>query len=246
MPRKRKEQSDNYSKAFPSALRELMDAKRTTQNELADYLDKSRQAISYYCDGSSSPDWETIVRIAEFFDVSTDYLLGISDIKSRDVTIHSIVNGTGISENVAISLTELHKQDHENISALLKVFLQKDDNSIDDNTPVLQLLKPRAIITLIDILLNCVLLHEQLQQDFLSIHQSADLLFTLIDEYRNRLGDDAICIGGFDDRIIPRSDYIRFKAHEISRIIELELVKYAISFQSDELKETLQNNNTGE
>lgn len=76
MPRKRKEQSENYSKAFPSTLRKLMDEKKTTQNELADYLDKTRQAISYYCDGSSSPDWETIVKVANFFDVSTDYLLG--------------------------------------------------------------------------------------------------------------------------------------------------------------------------
>lgn len=76
MPRKRKEQSDNYNKAFPTALRKLMDYKKTTQNELAEYLQKTRQSISYYCDGSSSPDWETLVKIADYFDVSTDYLLG--------------------------------------------------------------------------------------------------------------------------------------------------------------------------
>lgn len=76
MPRKRKEQSDNYNKAFPKSIRELMEKRKTTQNELADYLQKTRQAVSYYCDGSSSPDWETLVKIADYFDVSTDYLLG--------------------------------------------------------------------------------------------------------------------------------------------------------------------------
>lgn len=84
MPRKRKEQSDNYYKAFPSAMRELMNQRNTTQNELADYLQKSRQAISYYCDGSSSPDWETIVKIADYFNVSTEYLLGRTKDKNRN------------------------------------------------------------------------------------------------------------------------------------------------------------------
>ena len=84
MPRKRnelKEQNDNYNKAFPTAMRELM--KKTTQAELAGYLSKTRQAITYYCDGSSSPDWETIVKIANYFNVSTDYLLGLTDEPSR-------------------------------------------------------------------------------------------------------------------------------------------------------------------
>ena len=77
MPRKRneqKEQNENYSKAFPTVMRYLMQT--TTQAELAGYLSKTRQSITYYCDGSSSPDWETLVKIADYFDVTTDYLLG--------------------------------------------------------------------------------------------------------------------------------------------------------------------------
>ncbi len=84
MPRKRTEQkvqTENYLKAFPTVMRELM--KKTTQAELAAYLSKSRQSITYYCDGSSSPDWETLVKIADFFDVSTDYLLGRTNDPSR-------------------------------------------------------------------------------------------------------------------------------------------------------------------
>lgn len=77
MPRKRNEQkknTENYNKAFPTMMRQLVE--KTTQAELAAYLSKTRQAITYYCDGSSSPDWETLAKIADFFDVSTDYLLG--------------------------------------------------------------------------------------------------------------------------------------------------------------------------
>jgi len=85
MPRKRKEQLDgsNFKKAFPTAMRKLMEDRGVTQNALADYIGKTRQAVSYYCDGSSSPDWETLAKIAEFFDVSTDYLVGRTDEPSR-------------------------------------------------------------------------------------------------------------------------------------------------------------------
>ena len=99
MPRKRneqKEQNENYNKAFPTVMRHLMQT--TTQAELAGYLSKTRQSITYYCDGSSSPDWETLVKIADFFDVSTDYLLGLTKTKSRDIHIRDIVEITGLNE----------------------------------------------------------------------------------------------------------------------------------------------------
>lgn len=76
MPRKRKEQPSGFNGAFPVSLRKLMQQKGTTQSELAAYLHKTRQAVSYYCDGSSSPDWETLVKIADFYNVPADYLLG--------------------------------------------------------------------------------------------------------------------------------------------------------------------------
>lgn len=76
MPRIQKTKPEGYDKAFPRTLRSLLMERGTTKKELAAHLGKSGQAISYYCDGTSSPDWETIVEIAKFFSVSTDYLLG--------------------------------------------------------------------------------------------------------------------------------------------------------------------------
>lgn len=67
----------NSNKPFPSALRTLMEARNTSQKDLADYLGKTRQAVSLYCNGESAPDLETLVKIAQLFDTSTDYLLGL-------------------------------------------------------------------------------------------------------------------------------------------------------------------------
>ncbi len=78
MPRTQKTKPEGYDKAFPRSLRDLLDTSGTTKKDLAAHLNKSGQAISYYCDGTSSPDWETIVEIAKFFSVSTDYLLGLT------------------------------------------------------------------------------------------------------------------------------------------------------------------------
>lgn len=125
MPRKKKEQSDNYFKAFPTVLRDLMKENGTTQQELADKLGKSRQAISYYCDGSSSPDWETLVQIAIFFSVTTDYLVGLSGIKSPDPDVQGICNYTGLSEKAVSRIATWNKQvgyDANNeISALFEI-----------------------------------------------------------------------------------------------------------------------------
>ena len=106
MPRKRKTEPKSFYKAFPTAMRTLMGIHGTTQNELADYLQRTRQSISYYCDGSSSPDWETLVKIADYFDVSTDYLLGRTDTKKPDINIQAITALTGLTEDNVLTLCQ--------------------------------------------------------------------------------------------------------------------------------------------
>ena len=69
-----------YNDVFPSRLRFYLDYWKShfnaSQQTLANYLGVSAQTISLYANGSSKPDWKTIVKIADFFHVSTDYLLG--------------------------------------------------------------------------------------------------------------------------------------------------------------------------
>ncbi len=101
MPRKRITMTDGYNKAFPKALRLLMRERNITQQELAEYIGKKRQTVSYYCDGASSPDWETLVKISSFFSVSTDWLLGIVDNPSPDQSIVAVCQYTGLSPATA-------------------------------------------------------------------------------------------------------------------------------------------------
>lgn len=51
------------------------------QKDLAEQLQLSQQTISLYESNKRQPDYDTLRTISEFFNVSTDYILGITNIK---------------------------------------------------------------------------------------------------------------------------------------------------------------------
>ena len=60
-------------------IREAREKSGLTQLEAANLLNISKQRYSNYELDKREPDHETLLSIAELFNVSTDYLLGISD-----------------------------------------------------------------------------------------------------------------------------------------------------------------------
>ncbi len=59
---------------FSEKLKTIREDKGYTQQELAEALHLSATALSHYETGSREPSIETIKQIAEFLDVSIDYL----------------------------------------------------------------------------------------------------------------------------------------------------------------------------
>ncbi|EKS4344875.1 helix-turn-helix domain-containing protein [Clostridium sporogenes] len=60
---------------FGDRLKELREEKEFTQEELGKFLNVSRQTISGYESGSIEPSIANLVKIADIFNVSLDYLL---------------------------------------------------------------------------------------------------------------------------------------------------------------------------
>ena len=60
-------------------LKELRAKKGITQTDLAKSLGISASAIGMYEQGRREPDSDTLIAIANYFQVTTDYLLGKSD-----------------------------------------------------------------------------------------------------------------------------------------------------------------------
>ena len=57
-----------------------------SQDELAERLNVSRQSVSKWETGSALPDSDKILALAELFDVSTDFLLGVENTVSINVS----------------------------------------------------------------------------------------------------------------------------------------------------------------
>lgn len=64
---------------FKERLKELRIAESLSQTQLAKELKVNQRTISNWETGVRQPDFETLEKIAKFFSVSTDYLLGITD-----------------------------------------------------------------------------------------------------------------------------------------------------------------------
>ncbi|MBE7045958.1 MAG: helix-turn-helix transcriptional regulator [Ruminococcaceae bacterium] len=61
---------------FGNALKELRKKHNLSQKDLAKEIDVAPSTISMYEMGNRSPNDELLKKIATYFDVSTDYLLG--------------------------------------------------------------------------------------------------------------------------------------------------------------------------
>lgn len=64
------------SSEFPARLRMLRERKRMTRKALGECCGLSKAAISKYERGEREPSTSSLEKIADFFDVTTDSLLG--------------------------------------------------------------------------------------------------------------------------------------------------------------------------
>ena len=64
---------------FKDRLRELRLEKHVSRKELAGFLYVSERLISYWENGKRECGFDMLIKIAKYFNVSTDYLLGMTN-----------------------------------------------------------------------------------------------------------------------------------------------------------------------
>lgn len=97
--------TENTRKMIGCRINELLAINDVKQKELAAYLSISDNIVSYFVKGTRVPNTEQIIKISKYFNVSTDYLLGLTDVKTTDTDLKMIVDYTGLSEEC---IDELH------------------------------------------------------------------------------------------------------------------------------------------
>ena len=91
---------------LPDKIIKLRKATGISQEELAEQLNVSRQAISRWENGSALPDAQNILQISKLFGVTADYLL--NDDYESDSDIPAVKTATQETENLFLRKKQLH------------------------------------------------------------------------------------------------------------------------------------------
>lgn len=82
----------------------LLENQNKKQKDLALFLDVNSNIISYWCTGARKPNLEQIIQIAKFFNVTTDYLLGISENKTTDIELRAVCEYVKLNDETVQAL----------------------------------------------------------------------------------------------------------------------------------------------
>ena len=96
-------------------LKELREQQRLNQEGLALKINVSQSTISAYEIGERTPDLETLITIAKFFNISLDYLVGLSNVKQ-------MIQSSDLSEDELDHLhtyRQLSDMDREKVKAYI-------------------------------------------------------------------------------------------------------------------------------
>lgn len=117
---------------FSQRLKYLRNINKITQEELSTYLGVGRPTIAGYETKGTQPSFELICEIADYFDVSIDYLLGRTDIKEpiQNIVKEDYSNPSNNEESIdTADLSPESQEDLKKYIELLKLKDMKDRNS---------------------------------------------------------------------------------------------------------------------
>lgn len=104
---------------FMKRLYELRENANLKQTELAEKVELKSSAISKYEKGLTQPNMDTLIKFAELFHVSTDYLLGISSIPNPYTT----ENFTPKEADIILRFRRLSKENQIRIDERINTML---------------------------------------------------------------------------------------------------------------------------
>ncbi len=86
-------------------MKNLRIGRGLSQAQMAELLGVTRSTISQYELGERSPSYEVLIRIAQYFHISTDYLLGVESASDKSDTI--VIDVKNLSDEKRDSLLRL-------------------------------------------------------------------------------------------------------------------------------------------
>ena len=188
------------------------------QEDVARILNVQRQIISYYETGERKPDIDNLVKLANLYNTSTDYLLGLSNTISANEDVQFICKFTGLSEDSVKTLMDINCETTEYKNRNLNNVFKNGVYMLDKEA---YKLREAALF-----FINCIL-EDRASFNYMSInfHEYFKLMYDknqdncfilegLTDEYQTEK-INSVCT-------IPKSEMIDYKFYSfISRFSEI-------------------------
>ena len=142
---KRTNGENNRLPIFTKQFRELQGER--TNTEFADFLGISRQTVGFYCNGDRIPDAQILRDIAKKCNVSSDWLLGLTDIRNPDTNIAFALQCLGLSDSSAKTLLAIKKDiDSEDVPQNAKLLPSTLDKFLSNSNIIILLLRLQSYI----------------------------------------------------------------------------------------------------
>lgn len=226
MARAKKGIAEMDKSPFPVALRALMSEKpTTTQEKIAEITGKTRQTVSQYVHGISEPGYDTLIKIADYFDVSVDYLLGRTKDRRKVVSSYDQL---GLSEESITLLRLAHnaQADNAGIEELSDYLWKTGLSGVYSNgnglyAPGEVIYKPENIDQTLIGKSNAKRIAQTLPRfidDMVNTAVSYDILYDAYMQIQDA-GQRPADIG----KIMDINDFISFKIYQIINVINAEL-----------------------
>lgn len=111
-------------------LKQLRLEKKMLQSDVAKIIDVSDRAVGFYENEKRDMSPDTILKLADFFNVSTDYLLGKTDVRNPGQKIDDVLNEAmiGMSKKDYDGLTDTQKKQIRDFAIFVKEQKSKGEN----------------------------------------------------------------------------------------------------------------------
>ena len=111
-------------------LKLLREERGLFQSDIAKVLNVSIAAVGFYENEKRDMSPDTILKLADYFNVSTDYLLGKTDVKNPGQKIDDVLNEAmiGMSKKDYDGLTDTQKKQIRDFAIFVKEQKSKGEN----------------------------------------------------------------------------------------------------------------------
>lgn len=106
---------------FGKRLKTIRKEYKLTQLDLANLLNVARSTIGMYELGERNPDTETVVFLSNHFEVSSDWLLGLSDVRNP------YIDKKNMHKNAYLNLSSLSCESIEQIEEYIELLIIREN-----------------------------------------------------------------------------------------------------------------------